>query len=151
MWIVKCVVSTLWIRRHSMSELFVLSVLCLKIQNFVKVTNVHFRHPTESIGYFVTHGVLYNKNTIEDFKGCDKQALMDEEGRKIWESITNGSCIDDPSLFVRFFALSFAVSIFVMGRGKCVLRRFRTKWPVRLRISLFLRVNLRKPELSVCD
>lgn len=38
-------------------------------------------------------------------------ALMNEEGRKIWESITNGNCIENPSLFVRFFILSFAVSI----------------------------------------
>lgn len=60
----------------------------------------------------MSHGVLFNKNTIEDFKNCDKMALMNEEGRKIWESITNGSCIENPSLFVRFFALSFAVSTF---------------------------------------
>lgn len=69
-----------------------------------------FRTPSESNGYFVSHGILYNKNTIEDFKNCDKAALMNEEGRKIWESIRNGSCIENPSLFVRFFVLSFAVS-----------------------------------------
>ncbi|KAJ6634983.1 Ubiquitin-like modifier-activating enzyme ATG7 [Pseudolycoriella hygida] len=65
-------------------------------------------NPSESFGYFVSHGVLYNKNTIEDFKDCDKVSLMNDEGRKIWESIIDGSCIDNPSLFVRFFVLSFA-------------------------------------------
>ncbi|KAG4074407.1 hypothetical protein HA402_000386 [Bradysia odoriphaga] len=33
---------------------------------------------------------------------------MKDEGRKIWDSITDGSCIENPSLFARFFVLSFA-------------------------------------------
>lgn len=67
------------------------------------------RRPCEATGFFITHGVLHNKNTIEDFRNCDKIALMKDEGRKIWDSIIDGSCLENPSLFARFFVLSFAV------------------------------------------
>ncbi len=83
-----------------------------------------FRTASESGGYFVSHGVLHNKNTIEDFKNCDKVALMNEEGRKIWQSIIDGSCIENPSLLVRFFVLSFAVSVFLFN----VYRLFTTNF-----------------------
>lgn len=60
---------------------------------------------------FQSHGAIYNKNRIEDFKTCDKMALISEEGRLIWDDIVNGRCLDTPSLFTRFVVLSFAVSI----------------------------------------
>lgn len=107
-WIVHCSVLTRLILHHLMSELWNFILLC----NCLLTSFVNIRNPNESSGYFVSHGVLYNKNTIEDFKDCDKVALMNDEGQKIWESVTNGKCIENPSLFVRFFVLSFAVSTY---------------------------------------
>lgn len=93
-------------------------------QKMLDVHSVFCRVPSESIGYFVSHGVLHNKNTIEEFRNCDKVALMNDEGRKIWQSITDGSCIDNPSLFVRFFVLSFAVSFWAADHRPCVLTKY---------------------------
>lgn len=62
---------------------------------------------------FYSNGVIYNKNTIEDFKNCNKTELLIKEGRKIWENIENGSCLIDPTLLSNFVVLSFAVSFFL--------------------------------------
>lgn len=59
---------------------------------------------------FRSHGGVYNKNTIEGFKKCDKLALIHEEGVAIWKDITSGNCLKDPSLLSRFTILAFAVS-----------------------------------------
>lgn len=59
---------------------------------------------------FQCHGAIFNKNKIEDFKTCDKMALICEEGRLIWDDIVSGRCLHTPSLFTRFIVLSFAVS-----------------------------------------
>ncbi|XP_037941682.1 ubiquitin-like modifier-activating enzyme ATG7, partial [Teleopsis dalmanni] len=53
-------------------------------------------------------GTLYNKNTIEDFKECDKSELLQKEGRKLLADFKNGKVLDDPSYLSRFFILSFA-------------------------------------------
>lgn len=58
---------------------------------------------------FVSHGSLHNKNTIEDFKACDKLALIAAEGQQIWKSIENGAFLKDPTLLARFLLISFAV------------------------------------------
>lgn len=57
------------------------------------------------------HGAIYNKNKIEDFKTCDKQALMLDEGKLIWDDIVSGACLENPSLLSRFFILSFGVRV----------------------------------------
>ncbi|XP_005180237.1 ubiquitin-like modifier-activating enzyme ATG7 [Musca domestica] len=54
------------------------------------------------------HGTIYNKNTIEEFKTCDKNTLMREEGLKLIEGFQTDAILDDPSLLARFFILSFA-------------------------------------------
>ncbi|XP_031635695.1 ubiquitin-like modifier-activating enzyme ATG7 [Contarinia nasturtii] len=53
------------------------------------------------------HGAIVNKNKIEDFKSCDKLALIGDEGRLIWNDITSGACLEKPSLLSRFFIFSF--------------------------------------------
>lgn len=58
---------------------------------------------------FQSHGALFNKNKIEDFKVCDKQALINEEGKIIWNDIVSGECLKQPSLLSRFLILSFGV------------------------------------------
>lgn len=57
---------------------------------------------------FISHGAILNKNTIEDFKNCDKSELLQQEGRRIWNTIKTGSYLQDPSLLSNFFILSFA-------------------------------------------
>lgn len=56
------------------------------------------------------HGAIINKNRIEDFKTCDKLALINEEGKLIWNDIASGACLEKPSLLTRFFVFSFGVS-----------------------------------------
>lgn len=53
-------------------------------------------------------GTLYNKNTIEEFKECDKNALLQVEGQKFLDDIATGAILDDPRLLARFMILSFA-------------------------------------------
>ncbi|KAF5281621.1 hypothetical protein FQR65_LT02941 [Abscondita terminalis] len=53
-------------------------------------------------------GILMNKNTIEQFKECDKNRLIQKEGVKIWECFRNGKALEDPSLLNFFLILSFA-------------------------------------------
>jgi len=57
---------------------------------------------------WLTHGMLINKNTIEDFKSCDKKFLLEYCGNQLWINIANGEAIKDPSLLVQFILLSFA-------------------------------------------
>lgn len=57
---------------------------------------------------FPVHGTIYNKNTIEDFKDCNKVDLINLEGGKLLEDIKNKVILRDPSLLVRLFILSFA-------------------------------------------
>ncbi|XP_073845173.1 autophagy-related 7 [Musca autumnalis] len=57
---------------------------------------------------YKSHGTIYNRNTIEEFKTCDKNALMREEGLKLIHNFTTDAVLDDPSLLARFFILSFA-------------------------------------------
>lgn len=61
---------------------------------------------------FQSHGAIFNKNKIEDFKTCDKIALINTEGQLIWDDVVSGRCLHTPSLFTRFIVLSFAVSSF---------------------------------------
>nr|XP_002119661.2 ubiquitin-like modifier-activating enzyme ATG7 [Ciona intestinalis] len=57
---------------------------------------------------FASTGGLYNKNTIEDFKVCDKNALLNKEGDLLWEAIVSRKAIKHPHLLSRFFVLSFS-------------------------------------------
>lgn len=59
---------------------------------------------------FRSHGGVRNKNTIEDFKKCDKMALINEEGAEIWQDIATGLCLDEPSRLSRFTLITFMVS-----------------------------------------
>jgi ubiquitin-like modifier-activating enzyme ATG7 len=63
---------------------------------------------TVPVGSFRSHGVLINKNTIEDFKNCNKNDILDKSGQEFWQNIRNGTAIEDPSLLSFFVVLSFA-------------------------------------------
>ncbi|XP_023655452.1 ubiquitin-like modifier-activating enzyme ATG7 [Paramormyrops kingsleyae] len=53
-------------------------------------------------------GTLYNTNTLEAFKSCDKKALLESSAKEIWEAIQSGSCVEDPSVLCKFILLTFA-------------------------------------------
>lgn len=57
---------------------------------------------------FPCHGVLFNKNTIEEFRESDKLALIKTEGGYLKDIIDSGEWIQDASLLIRFLILSFA-------------------------------------------
>ena len=57
---------------------------------------------------FVIYGQLKNTNTLEEFRTCDKRALLDAQGNRIWDDIISGRAIDDPSLISRFLLLTHA-------------------------------------------
>lgn len=52
-------------------------------------------------------GTLHIKNTIEDFKECDKKALLDNAAEIIWSAIVSGNAINRPSLLNRFLLLTY--------------------------------------------
>lgn len=60
--------------------------------------------------YLPAHGYILNKNTVEQFKDCNKYELIDGEGSNILQNIKSGKILEDPSLLNAFFVLSFAVS-----------------------------------------
>ncbi|XP_078728562.1 ubiquitin-like modifier-activating enzyme ATG7 [Lampetra fluviatilis] len=53
-------------------------------------------------------GFLHNTNTLETFKKCDKKALLDQAAQKIWEAVTSGAALQDPTLLNQFVLLTFA-------------------------------------------
>lgn len=57
---------------------------------------------------FYAHGTLHNKNTIEDFKGTNKDEILQSEGNRIGKLIDSGKCLKDPSLLLNFLVLSYA-------------------------------------------
>ena len=56
----------------------------------------------------VAPGTLLNLNTMDDFKECDKVALLDRVANQIWEDIASGSALDHPEKLLRFVLLTFA-------------------------------------------
>ncbi|XP_031113997.1 ubiquitin-like modifier-activating enzyme atg7 [Ipomoea triloba] len=53
-------------------------------------------------------GTLYNTNTLEAFHALDKQSLIKEEAKKIWDDIHSGKVEEDSGLLLRFLIISFA-------------------------------------------
>ena len=57
---------------------------------------------------FPIYGQLKNTNTLDEFRTCDKRALLDAQGSKIWDDIVSGRAIDNPSLISQFLLLAHA-------------------------------------------
>ncbi|XP_044156498.1 ubiquitin-like modifier-activating enzyme ATG7 [Bufo gargarizans] len=53
-------------------------------------------------------GSLYNTNTLDSFKKCDKKALLDQAANEIWEAIKSGEAVKNPILLNKFLLLTFA-------------------------------------------
>lgn len=60
--------------------------------------------------YLHMYGRILNKNTIEQFKDCDKTKLINDEGNLIWQRIKDPKVLNNPSVLNSFFILSYAVS-----------------------------------------
>jgi ubiquitin-like modifier-activating enzyme ATG7 len=54
------------------------------------------------------HGQIFNKNTIEQFKDCDKTALINQEGRRFLDDLKSGKILEKPSMLNFFCILSFS-------------------------------------------
>ncbi|XP_053577068.1 ubiquitin-like modifier-activating enzyme ATG7 isoform X2 [Bombina bombina] len=57
-------------------------------------------------------GSLYNTNTLELFKSCDKKALLEKAAEEIWDSIRSGAALDDVVLLNKFLLLTFSIKDF---------------------------------------
>lgn len=50
-----------------------------------------------------------NKNTVEDFKNCNKNEILQKEAiENFYDNILNEKCLEDPSLITFFILLSYA-------------------------------------------
>ncbi|XP_018574253.1 ubiquitin-like modifier-activating enzyme ATG7 isoform X1 [Anoplophora glabripennis] len=58
--------------------------------------------------YIPFHGSLINKNTLEQFKECNKIDIINEAGKIVLERIKNESVLCNPSILNSFLVLSFA-------------------------------------------
>eukprot|EP00794_Sanderia_malayensis_P006895 gene6895-7673_t len=57
---------------------------------------------------FQVQGDLHLKNTIDDFKNCDKRSIISGLSEQIWNDIKSGASLEEPSLLGRFLLLTFA-------------------------------------------
>lgn len=71
----------------------------------------YFREFSDQETYIPFYGKFINTNTIEKFKSCDKQLLINNEGMKFVERLKNGDVLKNPSLLNWFILLTFAVSL----------------------------------------
>ncbi|KAJ8259857.1 hypothetical protein GJAV_G00174270 [Gymnothorax javanicus] len=53
-------------------------------------------------------GTLYNMNTLEAFKTCDKKALLEKEASEIWQAMQSEMVLENPSVLSKFLLLTFA-------------------------------------------
>ncbi|KAK3360129.1 hypothetical protein B0T25DRAFT_515500 [Lasiosphaeria hispida] len=60
------------------------------------------------LGLSRADGFIKNVNTIEEFKNTDKNAMIRNAGRQIWDAIQDGTIYSVPSLLSSFNILSFA-------------------------------------------
>ncbi|KAJ8984825.1 hypothetical protein NQ317_013024 [Molorchus minor] len=80
------------------------------IINLMEIDSTSFNHTFEGQNiYLPFHGKLINKNTIENFKECDKAQLINDEGQLLYKRIVNDDVLQDPSTLNYFLVLSFAV------------------------------------------
>ncbi|KAJ4461075.1 putative autophagy-related protein 7 [Paratrimastix pyriformis] len=64
--------------------------------------------PAAPLHHFRVPGTLVNTNTLADFGSYDKDAMMSRNVAKIWEAITSGQALQNPSMLAAFSLLTFA-------------------------------------------
>ncbi|KAK4191550.1 ubiquitin-like modifier-activating enzyme atg7 [Podospora australis] len=60
------------------------------------------------VGTSRAKGYIKNVNTFEEFKATDKNVMITDAGRQIWEAIQDGTIYSVPSLLSSFAILSYA-------------------------------------------
>ncbi|ERL91645.1 hypothetical protein D910_08973 [Dendroctonus ponderosae] len=58
--------------------------------------------------YVPFEGTLCNRNTVEQFKECDKMGIINAAGANLYRSIVSGEALEKPSILNSFLILSFA-------------------------------------------
>nr|QEG53818.1 autophagy 7 [Macrobrachium nipponense] len=53
-------------------------------------------------------GTLINTNTIEEFKNRDKLVILKEISSQLWNAITSGDAVENPSVLTSFLMFTFA-------------------------------------------
>ncbi|KAL8903565.1 MAG: hypothetical protein Q9207_003840 [Kuettlingeria erythrocarpa] len=59
-------------------------------------------------GFYRAEGMIKNVNTIEDYRNLDKNAILAQAGRTIWDAIRDGTIYSCPSLLASFVVVCFA-------------------------------------------
>ncbi|KYB25457.1 Ubiquitin-like modifier-activating enzyme ATG7 [Tribolium castaneum] len=76
--------------------------------HIVEVDSTSFNTTLNSQNNIPFQGKIFNKNTIEQFKDCDKTKMINEEGRRFLEELKSGKVLEKPYLMNFFFILSFS-------------------------------------------
>ena len=63
---------------------------------------------TVPAGFCRAEGMIKNVNTIEEYRGLDKAAILSQAARTIWDTINDGTVFSCPSLLAFFTAICFA-------------------------------------------
>lgn len=56
--------------------------------------------------------IVLNKNSLDSFNNCDKNALLKEFGEHMLDDLHSGRAIDDPCIISVFNLLIYSVSYF---------------------------------------
>lgn len=73
-----------------------------------------FSQPTTSSSHFNCHGVLLNKNTIEEFKATDKNDLIKRISDGYIHQLFSKDKLDNSSEIFFFILFSYAVCMFMI-------------------------------------
>ncbi|XP_050304450.1 ubiquitin-like modifier-activating enzyme ATG7 [Anthonomus grandis grandis] len=78
-------------------------------QPMLEVDSTSFNESFTSQNMYIPFkGKIFNKNTIENFKECNKMDLLNAEGINIWDKIVSGEALKKPFILNSFIILSFA-------------------------------------------
>lgn len=61
---------------------------------------------------YIACGYCLNKNTLDSFKTCDKNELLNEFGNRMLDNFCSGRAIEDPSMISAFNVLMYSVGYF---------------------------------------
>lgn len=76
---------------------------------FLEVDSTSFNQDFNSQNNYIQFdGKIINKNTIEQFKECNKVDILNEEGSNLYKKILSGEALQKPSVLNCFLILSFA-------------------------------------------
>ncbi|CAG9761098.1 unnamed protein product [Ceutorhynchus assimilis] len=76
---------------------------------FVEVDSTSFNDEFNSQNIYIPlYGKIANKNTIEQFRQCNKLTFLQREGAQLFEKIVSGEALDEPGVLNCFVILAYA-------------------------------------------